>query len=158
MNWQQTCEDKSLHNLPYKIELNNQGQVIMSPASVKRVLLLAEIMSLLRDHLSTGKIVPEFPVETSDGIKVVDVAWLTAEQSEVVKNNICSALAPMICVEVLSPSNSFIEMAHKRALYFEKGAKEFWLCDQNGLMSFYDINGQLQHSKLVSGFPAKVTI
>ena len=37
MNWQQVCEDKTLHNLPYKIELNKQGQLIMSPASIRHV-------------------------------------------------------------------------------------------------------------------------
>ena len=158
MNWQQVCEDKTLHNLPYKIELNKQGQVIMSPASIRHVFFQAEIMSLLRDNLKTGKIVPEFPVETADGVKVADVAWLTIEQSEIVKNNISSAFSPIICVEVLSPSNTAIEMDRKKALYFEKGAEEFWLCDQEGVMSFYDKNGQLEHSKLVSAFPMTIVI
>ncbi len=30
MNWQEVCEDKSLANLPYKIELNCQGQIVMT--------------------------------------------------------------------------------------------------------------------------------
>lgn len=158
MNWQQVCEDKTLHNLPYKIELNKQGQLIMSPASVKHVFLQAEIMSLLRDNRETGKIVPEFPVETADGVKVADVAWLTAEQYEAVKNNITSEFSPVICIEVLSPSNTTAEMNHKKALYFEKGAEEFWLCAQNGLMSFYDKNGQLHHSKLAPDFPSTIVI
>ena len=158
MNWQQVCEDKTLHDLPYKIELNKQGQVIMSPASIRHVFFQAEIMSLLRDHLNAGKIVPEFPVETSDGVKVADVAWLTMEQSEAIKNNISSSFSPVICVEVLSPSNTSIEMARKKALYFEKGAVEFWLCDQEGVMSFYDKNGQLQQSNLVPGFPVNIVI
>lgn len=158
MNWQQICEDKTLHNLPYKIELNKQGQIIMSPASIRHAFFQAEIISLLRDSMKKGKFVPEFPVETTDGIKVVDVAWLTIEHSEAVKNNISSAFSPMICIEVLSPSNTTAEMKHKKALYFEKGAKEFWLCDQDGLMSFYDKNGQLQHSKLTPDFPLNVVI
>lgn len=158
MNWQQVCEDKTLHDLPYKIELNKQGQVVMSPASIRRVFFQAEIMSLLRDHLDAGKIVLEFPIETSDGVKVADVAWLTKEQSEAIRNNISSSFAPMICVEVLSSSNTSLEMARKKALYFEKGAVEFWLSDQEGAMSFYDKNGQIQQSTLVPGFPANVVI
>ena len=31
MKWSHLCEDKSLQDLPYKIELNAQGQIIMSP-------------------------------------------------------------------------------------------------------------------------------
>ncbi len=34
MNWEQVCRDTILHNLPYKIELNQWGQIIMSPASI----------------------------------------------------------------------------------------------------------------------------
>ncbi len=34
MNWQQVCEHKDLQNLPFKIELNQRGQIIMSPAKV----------------------------------------------------------------------------------------------------------------------------
>jgi hypothetical protein len=32
MNWQEACADPSLTDLPYKIELNQWGQTIMSPA------------------------------------------------------------------------------------------------------------------------------
>jgi len=33
MNWQQVCENPTLKDLPFKIELNTFGQIIMSPAS-----------------------------------------------------------------------------------------------------------------------------
>ena len=33
MNWQEVCEDRSLQDLPFKIELNEYGQIVMSPAS-----------------------------------------------------------------------------------------------------------------------------
>jgi Uma2 family endonuclease len=158
MDWQQVCEDKSLHNLPYKIELNNQGQVVMSPASVRHVFFQAEIIGLLRDSLPDGKVVPEFPIETREGIKVADVAWLTLEQSEAVKNNISSAFAAVICVEVLSPGNTSDEMMQKKTLYFAGGAEEFWICDLEGNMSFYQKSGQIALSNLVPDFPLLVVI
>ena len=158
MNWQQVCADKSLHNLPYKIELNKQGQIIMSPASIKHVFFQAEIMMLLRDKLVDGKVVPEFPIETSEGVKVADVAWLTTEQSKVVMNNITSSFSPIICIEVLSPDNTSSEMKRKKRLYFKGGAEEFWICDQDGMMSFYGKTRQLQYSKLVPDFPSQIMI
>ena len=45
------------------------------------------------------------------------------------------------------------EMEHKKVLYFTQGAEEFWLCDAEGVMSFYDDQGQLAHSKLVMDIP-----
>jgi Uma2 family endonuclease len=37
--------------------------------------------------------------------------------------------APELVVEILSPSNSVLEMYRKRDLYFESGVREYWLID-----------------------------
>lgn len=65
------------------------------------------------------EIVPEFPIETSDGVKVADIGLLTIDQAVALKNNVTSAFAPVLCVEVLSPSNTLTEMQYKKGLYFE---------------------------------------
>jgi Uma2 family endonuclease len=49
-------------------------------------------------------------------------------------------------------------MIEKRALYFEAGAKEVWLCDENGEMSFFNVQQQLEQSQLVPAFPLKINI
>nr|CAA6828566.1 MAG: Unknown protein [uncultured Thiotrichaceae bacterium] len=158
MNWQEVCENPALQNLPYKMELNQQGQIIMSPASVTHVIFQAKIIALLNKQCPDSLVVPEFPVETDDGVKVVDVGVLEMSQIASLKNNVTSAVAPKICIEVLSPSNTLAEMNHKKALYFEKGAEEFWVCDQLGKMSFYDRNGELGTSQLVGGFPSNIEL
>ena len=33
MNWQEVCTNPALKDLPFKIELNSYGQVVISPAS-----------------------------------------------------------------------------------------------------------------------------
>ncbi|EIJ34237.1 Uma2 family endonuclease [Thiothrix nivea] len=156
MNWQEVCANTALQNLPYKMELNRQGQIIMSPASVRHVIFQARIIALLNKQAGDWLVVPEFPIETPDGVKVADVGLLTIEQARTIKNNITSAFAPIICVEVLSPSNTLAEMHHKKALYFGLGAEEFWLCDQMGSMTFYDESGELLASKKVRDFPVNV--
>ena len=45
-------------------------------------------------------------------------------------------VAPEICVEVVSPSNSSAEIAEKIGLYLNQGALEVWICDQNGALTF----------------------
>lgn len=35
MNWQEVCADKNLQDLPFKIELNHWGQIVMSPTKNK---------------------------------------------------------------------------------------------------------------------------
>jgi Uma2 family endonuclease len=61
----------------------------------------------------------------------------------------------LLCVEVLSSSNTLAEMNHKKELYFEQGAKEFWLCDTQGTMTFYNTKGELSNSELAVQFPAR---
>jgi hypothetical protein len=31
MTWAEACDDPSLQDLPYKVEINRHGQIIMSP-------------------------------------------------------------------------------------------------------------------------------
>ncbi len=34
MNWQEVCEHPSLQNLPFKIELDEYGNIVMSPVKI----------------------------------------------------------------------------------------------------------------------------
>ena len=158
MNWQQLCADSVLHNMPYKMELNQQGQIIMSPASVGSVLLQAKIIALLNKLCGDFIVALEFSVETGDGVKVVDVGMLTSTQAAALRNNVTSAFSPLLCIEVFSPSNTLAEMGQKRRLYFATGAEEFWLCSQEGVFTFYDQNGEMSSSRLVADFPAAIEV
>ena len=104
MNWQELCDDKNLRDLPYKIELNKKGEIEMSPVSIKHLFYQKAIIQLLETFKPDGMTLFEFPLETSKGTKVPDVVWLTKDQAELVKNEFSASSAPMICIEVLSPS------------------------------------------------------
>ncbi len=67
-----------------------------------------------------------------------------------------ASIAPEICVEIISSSNTKKAMAAKRQLYFEAGAREVWLCDENGVLSFFNADHKLCHSELVPQFPDKI--
>lgn len=61
---------------------------------------------------------------TPKGTKVVDVAWFSSQCWEQVKAQYESPIAPEICVKILSPSNSKVEINTKKRLYFAAGAAE----------------------------------
>jgi antitoxin component YwqK of YwqJK toxin-antitoxin module len=48
-------------------------------------------------------------------------------------------------------------MLQKCKLYFEQGAKEVWICDEYGVVKFYDESGKLDQSKMFPDFPLKVS-
>jgi len=49
-------------------------------------------------------------------------------------------------VEVAAPADAIEELGDKKALYFEKGAREVWLCSEDGVMAFYNAKGKLTES------------
>ncbi len=157
MNWQEVCEHPSLQDLPFKIELNEKGEIIMNAVKVIHSLYQGEIEYLLRTLLKGGRTLPECAIKTSKGTKVADVAWATASTVRKIKDEVECSIAPEICVEVVSTSNTEDEMQEKKGLYFEKGAREVWICE-NGVMQFYNAGGKLENSVLVPDFPKEVVI
>jgi len=118
---------------------------------------VAGIIELLHGHLPAGKALAETPIVTSDGVKVTDAAWISARYAAELEGQHPAALerAPEICVEVLSPSNTDEEMAEKRALYFEAGAQEVWLCALDGKIAFYTPDPGIQ-SAICREFPSQI--
>jgi Uma2 family endonuclease len=156
ISWQEICENPSLKDLPYKIETNRFDQIVMSPAFSWHGGYQAEIASLLKNLLPNGRAITECAIETADGTKVPDVVWISRSRLAPYRRALSLPISPEICVEVLSGSNSQEEMAGKMKLYFEKGAQEVWLCDQDGVMNFFVPDGTLPASRMCPEFPAKI--
>ena len=88
----------------------------------------------------------------------MDLAWVSAGYAQLLEAERPVALvqAPEICIEVFSPSNTAEEIAEKRALYFEAGAKEVWICELDGRMSFYCRGELMGASELCGQFPKQL--
>ena len=157
MTWQDVLNDPSLQDLPYKIELDSDGYILMSPATRLHALYQSLLNDLLRDHAEDGHRSVEGPVQTRRGVRVPDVAWMSAERY-VTQTEDVFTVAPEICVEVVSPSNSAAQISEKIGLYLEAGALEVWTCTLQGEMRFFDAQGELERSGLVPGFPANITL
>jgi Uma2 family endonuclease len=157
--WAELLNDPEIARVEGRIETDRYGQIIMSPpASAQHGSFQAAIAFLLKQHLPEGRTLTECPISTADGVKAADVAWASLKSIRLLGNRICFAAAPEICVEILSPRNSSGEMDQKKALYFEAGAIEVWLCGLNGSMSFFqsDPLGQITVSKLCPKFPKRI--
>ena len=146
MQWQDVLADKSLQDLPYKIELNEQGNIEMSPTSLTHSFIQAEITWYLRNNLQ-GHVFTELAIQTSNGVRVSDVAWCTKAFMLQHKNELFASSAPELCVEILSPSNTPNEMFEKTQLFLEAGAQEVWLVTEAGQITFYDSDGERTDSQ-----------
>ncbi|WP_446009680.1 Uma2 family endonuclease [Candidatus Electrothrix sp.] len=148
MNWASVIANPYLQNLPFKIELNKWGKILMSPASNHHGILQSEAVVYLRSKLPAGRVIAECSIKTDDGVKVADVAW--ASDAFMRRNGETTPYeeAPEICIEIVSPSNSREEMDEKIKLYLAKGAVEVWICADDGNVSHFSRDGQMTHSTL----------
>jgi hypothetical protein len=144
MQWQEVCEHPNLQNLPFKIELNERGQVLMSPVKVYHSAFQGKISRLLPE---TGIVLPECAIATC-----------SEQRFQLIKHEVECSIAPEVCIEVVSSSNTKLEMEEKRELYLSAGAIEIWICDENGSVQFYDVAGQLKKSNLIPDFPSLVRV
>lgn len=156
MDWQEVCDHPLLKDLPFKLETDRWGHIVMSPATNRHSWLQGEILALLRQLQADGRVLPECSIQTAEGVKVADVAWGSA--GFFARHGFANPYpeSPEIVVEVLSPSNSLAEMEEKKRLYFACGAQEFWLCGEEGGLRFYSPVAELAHSQLAPGFPVRV--
>ena len=158
-DWEGVCENPYLKDLPFKVEINRFGKIELSPHNRWHSLAQAKIQNLLQRMLKGGTAFPECAIRTADrGTPVADVVWESTERSKVNGLGAVSELAPEICVEVRSPSNSREEMRGKLDAYFDTGALEVWFCGEDGQMFFHAPEGPLERSRLCPKFPLRVVI
>ena len=156
MRWEEVCENKQLQDLPFKIELNKWGQIVMSPVKIKHSFYQGRIQRLLESLLKTGEVMPECAINTSEGVKVADVVWCSDTRFDQIQDEISASIAPEICIEVKSTGNTIDEMEFKKQLYLEAQAIEVWLCNEQGEIRFYNQQGELENSLLVPDFPQQI--
>lgn len=146
MQWAEVVDNPYFENLPFKIELNRYGKIEMTPASNRHGHLQFQIGTLLKRKLKKGEVLIECSVQTTEGVKVADVAWCSKAFIKQYGYETPYSHAPEICVEVVSPSNSKEEMANKAQLYLQAGAEEVWIVWENGIVDYYDKTGEIEQS------------
>jgi len=158
--WAEICDDPNLRDLPYKIEQDKWGHIVLSPTKSNHGEFQSEIVVQLRRLLPDWVALVECAIATPEGAKVPDVAAMTRARRRPTRGAADLPIAPEICVEVISWSNTPDEMDEKRRLYAGAGCQEFWTCDENGLMTFFNAasGAKLEQSALCPGFPARLIL
>ncbi len=136
--WDKVLEDDFLRGLPHRIETNGLGQIIMSPPpSPEHGREQINIGALLKQLLPDGEVISECPLSTSDGVKGIDVVWISTARRRTQREKVCFTTAPEICIEIVFPNNSRRELREKKRLYFEAAAEEVWFRERDGRMAFF---------------------
>jgi len=154
--WNQIVRDPHLSKLPYKVETNARGQIVLSPHKNRHTFRQKAVQKKLDELLSGGEAFQELAIATSGGTKQADVVWTSDDRlTEMKETGDPTTLAPEICVEILSDSNDWEEMHAKRALYREAGAEEVWVVDADGTVRVFD-EDERDRSDIAPAFPDRL--
>jgi len=151
--WREITRDPALKDLPYKVETNARGQIVLSPHTTYHARRQKAVQKKLDQLLPGGEAFPEWPVATSGGTKQADVIWTSdGRLREMDETGDPPTLAPEICVEIMSESNDWAEMHEKRTLYRDAGAEEVWVVGEEGAVRFFR-DEEIEQSEMVPEFP-----
>jgi Uma2 family endonuclease len=151
MDWSSVINNPFLKDIPFKIELDKWGKILMSPASNNHGHLQFETGVKIKDgKQSKGRVITECSILTSQGVKVADVAWASDDFIKKFGFETPYQRAPEICVEVVSPSNAQGEIDEKIELYLSKGAREVWIVNEDGNIRYYTYEGELEKSNEIN--------
>ena len=150
MQWHQVLNDPTLQNLPFKVELDGLGQLLMSPASNAHGAIQADLSAMLKTKFRRrGRVYAECSIQTHEGVRVADVAWASPEFVAEHGDRTPFPCAPELCIEIVSPSNSKAAIANKVHLYFAHGAQEIWVVSLKRKVTVYAHGMQVARSQLV---------
>jgi Uma2 family endonuclease len=113
-----------LPDQPGKQELLNGELISLPPAKLEHSDISLELFELLRSVLSKGRVRIETGYRLHHSILQPDVS-VTWPDQRVDRGWLGGA--PMLAVEVVSPSNSAEEIESKIAVYLAEGAAEVWV-------------------------------
>ncbi|MEO0558031.1 MAG: Uma2 family endonuclease [Bacteroidota bacterium] len=139
------------------MEQDRYGRILMSPAPARHSVLQRRFIGILEEALG-GIALPECPVSTPEGTKVADVGWMEEAFMKVHQNATTFSVAPAICVEIMSKSNTQAEIEEKAMLYLAKGAQEVWVHERTGTLRWFGHEGERAASAMVPGVPARVEL
>ena len=154
--WREIVADPLLSELPYRVETNHRGQIVLSPHKNRHARRQKRIEKQLDALLPAGEAFQEWAIATTGGTKQADVIWASDERlKEMEETGDPTTLAPEICVEVTNESNDWAEMGAKIDLYREAGAEEVWVVEQDGRVRFL-ADEELERSTLEPDFPTSL--
>lgn len=151
-------------NRDLKLEKDENGQIIVGmPTSTKTGNLNAKLtikVGVWAEKTNSGEVFDSSTGFTlkSGAVRSPDVAWVSKTRWEALSEEEKEKFAP-ICpdflIELMSESDSLVEMKKKMLAYIESGCRLAWLIDLKEMQIFvYRANGEIQ---IIKDFKAKLS-
>ena len=151
--WREILEDPRFANFVGKLDLDRWGRIVVSPVNTEHGGLAGELSHLLRLQLG-GRTLVEVGVRTKEGVFAPDVAWCSEGYWNERREQSPLEVAPELCVEIASPSNTLLDLRTKAKAYIDVGAMESWILFlRSKRIEYYGTGGVIQ----TSSFPVDLS-
>jgi ABC-type polysaccharide/polyol phosphate transport system ATPase subunit len=127
------CDAPALEAADFYTEgLHLHGGTHKGGSVSRRGELIGAISALLARSLPDGHVLVDVPIETKDGIRKADVAWISNARRSTLCREPAYSGAPEICVHLPGGDRSENEIHRTMGLLFKSGAVENWFCEPRG--------------------------
>lgn len=113
-----------------------------------------QIAEYLVRNLHGGQLVFNIPVETSDGISVAEVGWVSDARLKTMRTEPTWSAAPDIVVNFISMHMSQQQAHEQRLRFVRSGARESWVVWPDGLVERYH---PVAEKPILEDFPRKLS-
>jgi energy-coupling factor transporter ATP-binding protein EcfA2 len=152
------CDAPALEAADFYTEgLHLHGGTHKGGSASRRGELIGAISALLARSLPDGHVLVDVPIETNDGIRKADVAWISNARRSTLCREPAYSGAPEICVHLPGSDRSESEVHKTMGLLFKVGAMENWLCDPQGNLRVLQSH-HYNKERLVGNLPAKLSL
>ena len=152
------CDAPALEAADFYTEgLHLHGGIHKGGSVSRRGELIGAISALLARSLPDGHVLIDVPIETNDGIRKADVAWISNARRSTLCREPAYSGAPEICVHLPGSDRSESEVHKTMGLLFKVGAMENWLCDPQGNLRVLQSH-HYNKERLVGNLPAKLSL
>jgi lipopolysaccharide transport system ATP-binding protein len=119
--------------------------------------LVGAISALLARSLPDGHVLVDVPIQTHDGIRMADVAWISYARRSTLCREPAYSGAPEICVHLPGPERAESEVHKTMGILFKTGAVENWLCDPLGKLKVIRSHANTGE-RMIGSLPAEIDL
>ena len=116
------------------LDLSHVDHGMMGIGDSRTGLLSGAATSLILKKLFDGSIANNCPIETPDGIIVVDVGWISASRGKTLRREPSWNGAPDLCVLISSSTRPYEQIEKEHSKLLQMGAREIWMIKPSGAL------------------------
>jgi ABC-type polysaccharide/polyol phosphate transport system ATPase subunit len=152
------CDAPALEAADFYTEgLHLHGGTHKGGSASRRGELIGAISALLARSLPDGHVLIDVPIETNDGIRKADVAWISNARRSTLCREPAYSGAPEICVHLMDSSRSENEINDTMGRLFKTGSIENWTVNSRGVFKVLRRHGN-DCGRMITDLPQEIAI